>query len=49
MKVLLLGATGLLGHNVLLRLVNEGHRVVALVRHADAVRLPKSDWETVTC
>ena len=32
MIVLLLGATGLLGHNVLKRLVDEGHRGVVLVR-----------------
>lgn len=48
MKVLLLGATGLLGHNVLQQLVDEGHRVVVLVRHADALRLPQGGWETVT-
>lgn len=39
MKVLLLGATGLLGHNVLSRLLDDGHEVVALVRRAGAVRL----------
>ena len=48
MKVLLLGATGLLGHTVLLRLVEEGHQVVALVRHADSIRLEKRKWEEVT-
>lgn len=47
MKVLLLGATGLLGHNVLLRLMAEGHQVVALVRRADGIRLPGGGWETV--
>lgn len=47
MKVLLLGATGLLGHNVLLRLMDEGHQVVALVRRADGLRLKKKGWETV--
>lgn len=47
MKVLLLGATGLLGHNVLLRLMAEGHRVVALVRRADGICLPGGEWETV--
>ena len=46
MKVLLLGATGLLGHNVLQRLINEGHQVVALVRRADGIRLPRGGWET---
>lgn len=39
MKVLLLGATGLLGHNVLLRLVDEGHQVRALVRCAEGLKL----------
>lgn len=39
MKVLLLGASGLLGHNVLRLLMESGHRVVALVRRADALRL----------
>ena len=48
MKVLLLGATGLLGHNVLRRLMDEGHRVVALVRRPDAIRLPMEGWEMVT-
>ena len=48
MKVLLLGATGLLGHNVLLRLLDEGHQVVALVRRADGIRLERTGWETVT-
>lgn len=48
MKVLLLGATGLLGHNVLSRLMDEGHQVVALVRCADGIRLERQGWETVT-
>lgn len=48
MKVLLLGATGLLGHNVLLRLMKDGHQVVALVRRADGIRLEGQEWETVT-
>lgn len=47
MKVLLLGATGLLGHNVLQRLMAEGHQVVAVVRRADGIKLPKGGWETV--
>lgn len=47
MKVLLLGATGLLGHNVLLRLMAEGHQVVALVRRASGIRLPQGGWTTV--
>ena len=47
MKVLLLGATGLLGHNVLLRLMAEGHQVVALVRRANGIRLSRGGWTTV--
>lgn len=35
--MLLLGASGLLGHNVLLRLLAEGHYVKALVRKPEAV------------
>lgn len=46
MKVLLLGATGLLGHNVLRQLVDAGHEVVALVRHAEGIRLPAGGWQT---
>lgn len=45
MKVLLLGSSGLLGHNVLQRLVADGHKVVALVRRADAIHLPASGFE----
>lgn len=48
MKVLLLGATGLLGHNVLLRLMDEDHQVVVLVRHSDGIHLEMKGWETVT-
>ena len=48
MKVLLLGATGLLGHNVLRRLEDEGHSVVALVRRADGIRLPGGNQTVVT-
>lgn len=48
MKVLLLGATGLLGHNVLQRLMAEGHQVVAVVRRADGIQLQGCGWETVT-
>ena len=48
MKVLLLGATGLLGHNVLQRLVAEGHEVTALVRRSDGIRLPAAArWHAV--
>ena len=46
MKVLLLGASGLLGHNVLLRLMAEGHKAVALVRRSDAIKLPEGGYET---
>ncbi len=44
MKVLLLGATGLLGHNVLRQLADGGHEVVALVRRADGLRTA-GPWE----
>lgn len=44
MKVLLIGATGLLGHNVLRRLTDEGHHVVALVRRKDGI-LMEGPWE----
>ncbi len=47
MKVLLLGASGLLGHNVLQRLVADGHEVTALVRRSDGIRLPGGGWHTV--
>lgn len=45
MKVLLLGSSGLLGHNVLQRLVADGHEVVALVRRPDSIRLPVNGFE----
>lgn len=47
MKILLTGASGLLGHNVLRRMVDEGHEVVALVRRPDAVRLEGGRWQTI--
>lgn len=47
MKVLLLGATGLLGHNVLQRLMAEGHEVVALVRRANGIRLQQGGWQMI--
>ena len=47
MRVLLLGASGLLGHNVLRRLLDEGHEVRVLVRRPDAVKLREGTWETV--
>jgi nucleoside-diphosphate-sugar epimerase len=49
MKVLLLGATGLLGHNVLRRLLAEGHRVVALVRKGRSLLLQDVDCELKEC
>ena len=47
MRVLLLGASGLLGHNVLQRLVGDGHKVVAVVRRAGAARLAGVDYEDI--
>ncbi len=47
MKILLLGATGLLGHNVLERLIASDHHVVVLVRRPDAIRLPQGGWQTI--
>lgn len=46
MKVLLLGATGLLGHNVLRCLVANGHTVNVLVRRADGIRMTVGEWRT---
>lgn len=43
MKVLLLGATGLLGHNVLQRLVAAGHQVVAVVRRRGSLQVDAPD------
>ncbi len=40
MKVLLLGASGLLGHNVLQHLLQAGHDVHALLRDASSLHLP---------
>lgn len=45
--MLLLGASGLLGHNVLQRLEACGHEVRVLVRRANAVRLDGGGWQTV--
>lgn len=47
MRVLLLGATGLLGHNVLQRLMAEGHSVVALVRRHGGIRLQGGGWQEI--
>lgn len=47
MKVLLLGSTGLLGHNVLQRLLAEGHRVVVLVRRRRSLRIPVTGFEVL--
>lgn len=43
MKVLLLGASGLLGHNVLQQLAAAGHRVVAVVRRRGALQVDAPD------
>lgn len=45
--MLLLGATGLLGHNVLQRLLAEGHRVVVLVRCRRSLRIPVTGFEVL--
>ena len=47
MKVLLLGATGLLGHNVLQRLTDNGHQVVAVVRRRKSLWLNAPNVEVV--
>lgn len=47
MRVLLLGASGLLGHNVLQTLVADGHKVVALVRRADSIKLEQAGFDIV--
>ncbi|MBR4738742.1 MAG: NAD-dependent epimerase/dehydratase family protein [Bacteroidales bacterium] len=47
MKVLLLGATGLLGHNVLQRLTDTGHQVVAVVRRQSALCIDTADTMVV--
>ncbi|MCR4660347.1 MAG: NAD-dependent epimerase/dehydratase family protein [Bacteroidales bacterium] len=48
MKVLLLGATGMLGHNVLRCLTAHGHLVRAVVRNAASSLEPSPLLETVT-
>ncbi|MBP5341044.1 MAG: NAD-dependent epimerase/dehydratase family protein [Bacteroidales bacterium] len=47
MKVLLLGATGLLGHNVLQRLTDTGHQVVAVVRRRKSLQVETPDTMVV--
>ncbi len=47
MKVLLLGATGLLGHNVLQRLTDTGHEVVAVVRRRGALHIKPPETKIV--
>ncbi|MBP5527681.1 MAG: NAD-dependent epimerase/dehydratase family protein [Bacteroidales bacterium] len=47
MKVLLLGATGLLGHNVLQRLTATGHQVVAVVRRRGALHIETPDTKVI--
>jgi uncharacterized protein YbjT (DUF2867 family) len=44
MKVLVLGATGLIGSAVLARLAAEGHEVVAAARHPPAAHLSGATW-----
>ena len=41
MKILLLGASGLLGHNVLKQLLQAGHEVHALLRNPSSIHLPE--------
>ena len=41
MRVLLLGASGLLGHNVLIQLLQAGHEVHALLRSSSSLQLPQ--------
>lgn len=46
MRVLLLGANGLLGHNVLRKLLADGHEVAALVRRKDSLHADAyAGWE----
>lgn len=48
MRILLLGASGLLGHNVLKQLLELNHSVVVLVRHSNAIHLENShSYETL--
>ncbi len=49
MKVLLLGATGLLGHNVLRRLLAEGHQVIALVRKGGRIQMEHEGCKVMEC
>ena len=49
MKVLLLGATGLLGHNVLRRLLAEGHQVIALVRKGGRIQMDHDGCKVMEC
>ena len=43
MKILLLGASGLLGHNVLKQLLAAGHEVHALLRDSSSIHLPAEE------
>ena len=43
MRVLLLGASGLLGHNVLKQLLQAGHEVHALLRDSSRIQLPEEE------
>lgn len=42
MKVLITGANGLLGHNIVLKLIAEGHEVNAIVRKAESIKVQHS-------
>ncbi|MCA1452724.1 SDR family oxidoreductase [Bradyrhizobium sp. BRP22] len=46
MRILLTGATGLIGSAVATRLVREGHRVIGVARHASG-SLPIAGWVTL--
>ncbi|MBI5012748.1 MAG: NAD-dependent epimerase/dehydratase family protein, partial [Methylocystis sp.] len=45
MKILLLGATGLIGSSILAKLLSAGHSVVAVSRRANVRRqFPQAQW-----
>ena len=48
MKILLLGASGLLGHNVLKQLLAAGHEVHALLRDSSSIHLPAEECAGLT-
>lgn len=49
MRVLLLGSSGLLGHNVLRRLVNEGYSVRVLLRNRHSLKTDVTGVEVLEC